>query len=93
MQVGGVDTKEQKIDGSFGMFADGAGEPEWRVSTDFLLTDVVGLPKERQFPNHTKRLASIMRGLGWARPDTVLRIGKQVKRGFTKPPGSGKKGE
>jgi hypothetical protein len=76
---------KQTIDGSFGKFADGAGEPEWRISTDYLLTDLVGLPKERQFHNHTKRLASIMRGLGWSRPDTVLRIGKQVKRGFTKP--------
>ena len=82
---------KQKMDGSFGLAADGTGKPEWRVSTDFLLTDVVGLPKERQFQTHTKRLASIMRGLGWSRPDTVLRIGKHVKRGFTKP--EGEKGE
>jgi predicted P-loop ATPase len=84
-RLAGLMLNKQTIDGSFGKFADGAGEPEWRISTDYLLTDLVGLPKERQFHNHTKRLASIMRGLGWSRPDTVLRIGKQVKRGFTKP--------
>ena len=56
--------KGTKNDGSFALAADGAGKPEWRVSTDYLLTDVVGLPKERQFQNHTKRLASIMRSLG-----------------------------
>jgi hypothetical protein len=49
------------------------------------LTAVLGLPKERQTQNHTKRLASIMRKLGWDKPETVIRLGKHVKRGFTKP--------
>ena len=64
--------------------ADLNGDPEWRVSTDHLLTGVLGLPKERQTNNHTKRLAGIMRGLGWLRSEEVLRFGKVVKRGFTK---------
>jgi hypothetical protein len=63
---------------------DGRGDPEWRVSTDFLLTDVLNLPKERQNNNHTKRLAGIMRSLGWIRSEEVMRFGKEVKRGFTK---------
>jgi hypothetical protein len=57
--------------------------PEWRVSSDYLLTDVIGLPKERQNNNHTKRLASLMRGLGWDRNESVMRIGSGVARGFT----------
>jgi predicted P-loop ATPase len=75
------------VDGSFAKGADANGDPEWRVSTEHLLTNVLSLPKERQNNNHTKRLAAIMRGLGWARSDEVLRFGKEVKRGFTKPCG------
>ena len=74
-----------KVDGSYCQAADNDGNPEWRVATDWLLTVVLGLPKERQYHNHTKRLASIMRQLGWEKPETVIRIGKEVKRGFTKP--------
>jgi predicted P-loop ATPase len=72
------------IEGSFAGAADGNGDPEWRVSTDYLLTDVLTLPKERQNNNHTKRLAGIMRGLGWLRSETPMRFGKAVARGFRK---------
>jgi predicted P-loop ATPase len=73
------------IEGKFVRAADQSGEPECRVSSDHLLTDVLSLPKERQHNNHTKRLATIMRGLGWHKPDTVVRIGRgDPKRGFTK---------
>ena len=67
------------------MAADKGGSSEWRASTDYLLTDVLSVPKERQNNNHTKRLASIMRRLGWIRSEEVLRFGKVVKRGFKKP--------
>jgi predicted P-loop ATPase len=76
-----------QIDGSFVQAADTLGHPEWRVASDFLLTDLLCLPKERQTNNHTKRLASIMRGLGWSRSDTSIRIGKHIKRGFVRPTG------
>jgi predicted P-loop ATPase len=76
-----------KLDGSFVQAADTNGRPEWRVATDYLLTDLLGLPKERQTNNHTKRLASIMRVLGWSRSDTPMRIGKHIKRGFVRPTG------
>ena len=72
------------IEGSFAKAADGNGDPEWRVSTDYLLSYVLRLPEERQNNNHTKRLAAIMRSLGWLRSEEVLRFGKGVKRGFTK---------
>ena len=64
------------VEGSFVIGADTNGDTEWRVSTDHLLTNVLSLPKERQNNNHTKRLASIMRGLGWLRSEEVLRFGK-----------------
>jgi Virulence-associated protein E len=72
------------IEGSFAGAADANGDPEWRVSTDYLLTDVLSLPRERQNNNHTKRLAGIMRGLGWLRSETPMRFGKAVARGFRK---------
>ena len=60
-------------------------EGEWRVANDYLLTNALGLSKERQNNNHAKRLAAAMRGLGWTRSDTPIRFGKIVRRGFTKP--------
>jgi hypothetical protein len=72
------------LEGSFVSAADNNGDREWRVSTDYLLSDVLSLPKERQSNNHTKRLAGIMRRLGWVRSEETLRFGKVVKRGFTR---------
>jgi predicted P-loop ATPase len=57
---------------------------EWRVSSNFLLSTVLGISQERQNNTHTKRLAGIMRGLGWTRSETTMRIGKLVCRGFVK---------
>jgi predicted P-loop ATPase len=71
------------IDGNFAKAADARGDPEWRVSTDHLLSNVLRIPEDRQNNNHTKRLAGIMRNLGWLRYETPLRIGKEVRRGFT----------
>jgi hypothetical protein len=71
------------VDGSFGLATDESGGVEWRVSTNFLLTEVLDLPKERQGDAVTKRLASIMRSLGWTRPSCAIRIGKAPPcRGF-----------
>ncbi|MGA7634799.1 MAG: virulence-associated E family protein [Terriglobales bacterium] len=73
------------IEGQFALASDTLGNPEWRVSSEYLLTHVLSLPKERQFNNHTKRLAGIMvRSLGWTKPVNPIRIGKAVHRGFTK---------
>ena len=63
-------------------------KPEWRISSNFLLSTVLSIPQERQNNSHTKRLAGIMRGLGWTRSETTIRIGKAVCRGFVKPVGA-----
>ena len=73
------------LEGRFVLAADRDGSPEWRAATDYLLTDVLSVPKERQNNNHTKRLAGILRRLGWVRSEETIRFGKAVKRGFTKP--------
>jgi predicted P-loop ATPase len=82
--LAGMIRTENVVGGSFVKASDAKGDPEWRVSTDFLLSNVLGLPKERQNNNHTKRLAGIMRSLGWVRSEAVMRFGKAVGRGFTK---------
>jgi hypothetical protein len=85
-RLASLETKSKaSMDGCFVVAADTNGNAEWRVSTDYLLTQLLGLPKERQNNNHTKRLASIMRGLGWLRSETSIRIGTKVCRGFIKP--------
>ena len=65
--------------------ADVDGDPEFRVSTDYLLTTLLGISKERQHNNHTKRLAGTMCHLGWSHSETPMRFGKTLARGFTKP--------
>jgi len=73
-----------KVGGGLAKMAGKEGEPEWRVGSDWLLTDVLQIPKERQGNNHAKRLAAVMRDLGWRHPDAPIRIGKVIRRGFTK---------
>jgi hypothetical protein len=71
--------------GNFSSAADNHGNPQWRVSTNYLLSSILFIPRDRQTSNHTKRLAAVMRNLGWTRTDKVMRIGETVCRGFTKP--------
>jgi predicted P-loop ATPase len=73
-----------RIEGSFSSGVDKRGDPEWRVSSEYLLSDVLGLSKERQNIQHTKRLAAVMRSLGWTRSETTMRIGKRSCRGYTR---------
>jgi predicted P-loop ATPase len=82
-RLAGLRKNKRSIDGTFVLAADDSGNSEWRVSTHFLLTDVLCISKERQGDAVTKRLANVMRGLGWTRPPTPIRIGKTVCRGFT----------
>jgi predicted P-loop ATPase len=77
--------KGKTIDGKFAAAADENGNAQWRVSTDHLLSDILCLPKERQYNTHTKRLAAAMRSLGWTRNEDPMRIGKVLKRGYFKP--------
>jgi predicted P-loop ATPase len=72
---------------NFCLAADAQGDPEWPVSSDFLLTDVLSIPKERQNTSHARRLAAIMRRLGWTKPEQSVRIGGVVARGYVKGKG------
>ena len=82
-RLASLHNNKKEIDGKFALAVDDSGNPEWRVSTSFLLNDVIGIPKERQGDAVTKRLASVMRSIGWTRPSTAIRIGKAGPcRGF-----------
>jgi predicted P-loop ATPase len=88
--VGSLATKMRNgktINGKFTVAADALGDPEYRVSTDYLLSDVLMLPKERQSNNHTKRLAAVMRALGWNRCEKTIRIGETATRGYRRATG------
>jgi len=80
--------KNFKSDGAFTLANNDLGEPEWRVSTACLL-NFLEVGTDRQTNNHTKRLATVMRNLGWERPETPIRIGEKICRGFKKTSGGG----
>ncbi|WP_298870913.1 virulence-associated E family protein [uncultured Bradyrhizobium sp.] len=70
------------------LFAQGedADGPNWRVASDYLLSEVLGIQKARQSNWQTKRLANAMRSLGWAWCENPMRFGSAgQKRGFVKP--------
>ena len=56
---------------------------EVRVPTFHLLTEVLGIPIERLHNGHGKRLAALMRELGWE-PGKFKVAGKTM-RGFHRP--------
>ena len=72
------------VDGLFCCSLDDRGNPEWRVSTYYILTTVLGMTKDRINNRDTKRLAAIMRDLGWSQPEDPIRIGNKTCRAYTK---------
>jgi putative DNA primase/helicase len=79
--------REDKVkDGSYWVDIDNSGGREWRVASSYLLGEfVLGLAVDRQTNAVTKRLAEVMRTLGWSNPPTAIRVGSLVCRGYTKP--------
>ncbi len=59
--------------------------PHWRVATDYLLSDVLSIPKMKQAQWQAKRLAAAMRTIGWDTRDNAMRFGNGIqRRGFAK---------
>jgi hypothetical protein len=78
----GAYKKPKAEDGVFCLAVADDGAFEWRISSSCLLSTVLGIAKERQSDAVSKRLARVMSSLGWHRPDTTIRIGSKVCRGF-----------
>jgi predicted P-loop ATPase len=70
--------------GQWAIAVNSGGHRELRVSTPYILEHILGFPKDRQSDAVSKRLANVMRDMGWTRPDTMMRIGGAGCRGFTK---------
>jgi predicted P-loop ATPase len=82
--------KGKDFDGKFAKASDAFGRAEWRVSSDWILTEVLHLSTDRQNSFHAKTVAAIMRRLGWTRPDKVMRIAKGSPcHGYIKPVDAG----
>ena len=59
--------------------------PHWRVATDYLLSDILAIPKLKQTPWQAKRLAMAMRTIGWDTRDNAMRFGAGIqRRGYAK---------
>ncbi len=62
---------------------DGQSE-EWRLATKVILDQHLQVGPEKQNMGTLKRIAFIMRKLGWHGPD-VMKIGDEIMRGYRKP--------
>jgi hypothetical protein len=70
--------------GYHSLASDPDGKPEMRVSSHWLINDVLSIPKERQRPDQSARIAGVMRSLAWDRPNGPMKIGKATCRGYAK---------
>ena len=78
--------RDDKVkDGAYWVGIDDNGDREWRVASNYLLGPfVLGIEVERQTVAVTKRVADVMRTLGWTKPPQTIRVGNIPCRGFTK---------
>ena len=56
-----------------------------RISSKVLLSDFLSTPTERQQQNHLKRLAGLMRKLGWEGPRPLRMADGSIERGYQRP--------
>jgi Virulence-associated protein E len=76
--------KLDSVKGTECMLSDGTGY-EQRISSNSLLSDNLGVPAERQTDAVSKRLAGVMRQLGWKGPDKMrIEQGASPFRGYRK---------
>lgn len=61
---------------------------ELRAASSDILGDVLDIPASQQHQKHTKRLAAVMKNLGWDGPVSI-RIKGKVTRGYRRPLESG----
>jgi putative DNA primase/helicase len=63
-------------DGQIALMPDEEGKLEWRVSSTWILTGLLGIPQDRIYKTMPGRVADVMRTLGWSKPTKVIRVGK-----------------
>jgi predicted P-loop ATPase len=62
---------------------DKEGNQEWRIASNYLLCACLRVPAERLHQSHAKRLAMVMRKLGWTGPEDI-RLGNRVIKGYVR---------
>jgi hypothetical protein len=81
-----LEVKRANLDGWFSSKdADRNCVPEFRVSSAYLLSEVLGIDKRNQGQRETKRLADVMRSLGWELAKQPIKVGKKTCRASTRP--------
>jgi hypothetical protein len=81
-----LEAKGANIEGSFSSKdADKNCASEFRVSTAYLLGDVLCIEESRRGQRESKRLADVMRTLGWRLAQHPIKVGKKTCRAYTKP--------
>jgi predicted P-loop ATPase len=81
-----LEGKRANMEGSFSSKdADKNCAPEFRVSTAYLLGDVMCIEESKRSQRDTKRLADVMRTLGWRLAQYPIKVGKKTRRAYYKP--------
>jgi Virulence-associated protein E len=81
-----LETKRANKEGMF--WSDGTDKycvPEFRVSSAYLLDAVLSISESHRGPRETKRLADVMRTLGWQLAQYPIKVGKKTCRAYFKP--------
>ena len=81
-----LESKRANMEGWFSSKdADKNCAPEFRVSTAYLLGEVLYIEESRRGQRESKRLADVMRTLGWRLAQNSIKVGKRTCRAYTKP--------
>jgi hypothetical protein len=74
-----LESERKNIEGKFSSKdADKQCVPEFRVSSAYLLGDVLGIGESHRGQRESKRLADVMRTLGWKLAQQPIKIGKKI---------------
>ena len=84
--LGRLEANRGNLEGRFSSKdADKDCAPEFRASSAFLLGDVLSIGESSRGQRETKRLADVMRSLGWKLAQYPIKVGKKTCRAYTKP--------
>jgi Virulence-associated protein E len=81
-----LEVKRANLEGCFSSKdADKNCMPEFRVSSAYLLGNVLSISESHRGQRDTKRLADVMRTLGWQLAQYPIKVGKKTCRAYAKP--------
>jgi hypothetical protein len=85
-QLANLELRKIDLEGKFwSSYANEQCGKEFRVSSAYLLGDVLGIAESARDQRDMKRLADVMRTLGWQLATDPIKVGKKTCRAYTKP--------